>query len=90
MVAAPFFFVPASMQKPSRGVSIQPNSEALQAGEALRLAHCLHIALILLSDRLIRRLLSAQHGPERKQNQTENPVNSSGAEEEQTHCRKEG
>lgn len=54
------------------------------------LAHCLDIVLILLSDRPIRRLLSAQHGPDGKQNQTENPVNSSGAEKEQTNCRKEG
>lgn len=43
-------------------VPAQPNPEALQTDEALRLARCLHIVLhVRLSKRFIRHLLSAQH-----------------------------
>lgn len=42
------------------GGSLHPNSEALQAGEALSLAFCLHVLHACQGHRLIRRLLSAQ------------------------------
>lgn len=43
------------------GGSLQPNSEALQDGEALRLALCLHVLRrARLSHRLVRHLISVQ------------------------------
>lgn len=85
--------------------SLQPNSEALQAGEALRLALCLHGLLYApWSHRLIRHLLSAQQmggscfstGQTENENRlkillTEAVLRRSGrAEEEQMSCRQEG